>query len=60
VFFEPGDTEDLARRIEYAYSHPQEAHESARRGQVVYRAHNWSDERSRFLAVASELLDVNH
>jgi glycosyltransferase involved in cell wall biosynthesis len=57
VFFELGDAEDLARKMLYVFSHPREVNEIAKCGQAVYRAHRWSEERSRFLALTAELLN---
>jgi glycosyltransferase involved in cell wall biosynthesis len=49
LFFEPGNTTDLARQIEYAYSHPGETLEIAERGQQIYRDHQWEREREMLL-----------
>jgi glycosyltransferase involved in cell wall biosynthesis len=56
VLFELGDVDDLATKIEYVFAHPEEMLRMVERGQEVYRAHNWSSERSRFLSVADHLL----
>jgi glycosyltransferase involved in cell wall biosynthesis len=56
TYFELGDSADLARRIEYIFSHPGEAFETVRRGQAVYRAHTWRQERQSFVDLADELL----
>jgi glycosyltransferase involved in cell wall biosynthesis len=45
LFFEPGDPGDLARQIEYAFSHPREVHEIVRRAQQVFLKHTWARER---------------
>jgi glycosyltransferase involved in cell wall biosynthesis len=55
VFFELGDADDLARQMEYAYQHRRELESITRRGQQVYNAHKWSDEREHFLQVVAEL-----
>jgi glycosyltransferase involved in cell wall biosynthesis len=57
VYFEPGDVEDLARNMQYLCSQPREANEIARRGQAVYRAHRWSEERSRLVGLVDKLLN---
>lgn len=57
VFFESGDAEDMARRIEYVFSHPTEVTEIVKRGQEVFREHSWQKERQRLIGVVSELLD---
>ena len=56
VFFEPGDADDLARKIEFAFSHPAEVAETVKRGQEVYLSHTWSRERLSLLNSISELL----
>ena len=56
IFFELGDSEDLARKIEYVYVHSAEAVESVMRGQEVYRAHTWRQERQRLVNLVGELL----
>jgi len=57
VFFESGDAQDMARCIEYVFSHPTEATEIVRRGQEVFREHSWQKERQRLIGVVSGLLD---
>jgi glycosyltransferase involved in cell wall biosynthesis len=56
IFFELGDADDLARKIEFAFSHPAEAAETVKRGQEIYRSHTWSRERLSLLNSISELL----
>jgi glycosyltransferase involved in cell wall biosynthesis len=56
IYFELGNSEDLARRIEHVFSCPREAFETVRRGQAVYRAHAWRREREAFVRLADELL----
>ena len=56
IFFELGDARDLARQIEYAYSHPKEVMETTRRGQRVYLDHTWARERAQFLDAIDEIL----
>jgi glycosyltransferase involved in cell wall biosynthesis len=56
IFFELGNAEDLARKIEFAYSHPQEVADTVKRGQKVYLSHTWSRERLSLLNSISELL----
>jgi glycosyltransferase involved in cell wall biosynthesis len=56
IFFELGDADDLARKIEFAFSHPVEVAETVKRGQEVYLSHTWSRERLRLLNSISELL----
>ena len=56
IFFELGNADDLARKIEYAYSHPEEVADTVKRGQEVYLSHTWSRERLSLLNSISELL----
>jgi glycosyltransferase involved in cell wall biosynthesis len=56
VFFELGDYRDLARQIEFVYTHPDEAREFVERGQRVYLRHNWAREKQVFVDRVSELL----
>ena len=56
VLFEPGDAADLARRIEHVLLRPGEAIETVERGQAVYRAHTWRQERGRLLGLVDDLL----
>jgi glycosyltransferase involved in cell wall biosynthesis len=57
LFFEPGDSRELAQQIEYAYTHPHEVVEIVRRGQQVYLTHTWEQERRKLLARVSEILN---
>jgi hypothetical protein len=56
LFFEPGDADDLAVRIEYAFRHPEDVIEIVERGQKIYQRHKWSNERLRLLGLANRLL----
>jgi len=56
IYFQLGDDKDLARQIEYAFSHPKEVHETTQRGQQIYLDHTWTREKSQFLDAVSELL----
>jgi len=58
LFFESGNAEDLARRIEYVYGYPEKVSEIVERGQQVYLRHRWSEERQTFVSLVSELLKV--
>ena len=55
-FFELGNAEDLAKKIEYVFSHPSEVAEVVRRGQEVYLELNWGKERERLIALVADLL----
>jgi glycosyltransferase involved in cell wall biosynthesis len=56
VFFEPGDAGDLARKIEFAFSNPAELEQIVERGQRVYLAHQWSQEKCDLLDSISAIL----
>ena len=57
VFFELGDADDLAAKIEYVFRHPRQMVEIVKRGQEVYLTHKWSSERLRFVSLAGRLLN---
>jgi len=56
ILFELGDADDLAAKIEWAFTHPVEISRIVDRGQEVYRAHAWSAERQRFVNLTDQLL----
>jgi glycosyltransferase involved in cell wall biosynthesis len=56
-FFEPGDAEELAQKIEYVFSHGRETDDIVRRGQEVYLTHTWSLQKETLVNLVSELLD---
>ena len=56
IFFDVGDANDLARKIEFAFSNPREVGQIVERGQKVYLAHKWSREKSNLLNPISDLL----
>jgi glycosyltransferase involved in cell wall biosynthesis len=59
LFFESGNAEELAQKIEYVFSHPKEANEIVERGQQVYLRHIWNQEKQTFVSLVSELLKGN-
>ncbi|HEY6945930.1 MAG TPA: glycosyltransferase family 4 protein [Candidatus Acidoferrum sp.] len=56
LFFEPGNPDDLAQQIEYAFSHPDELFEVARKGQEVFLEHTWDRERETLLSRINSVL----
>lgn len=56
--FELGNAADLTRALLRVHADPEEARRCVERGQAVYRAHRWSQERLSFLALVSRLLGV--
>jgi glycosyltransferase involved in cell wall biosynthesis len=57
-FFDLGDAEDLARSIAHVSSHPADVERVVRRGQEVYLAHRWSEERQSLVGRTAGLLCV--
>jgi glycosyltransferase involved in cell wall biosynthesis len=57
VLFELGDADDLAKKMLYVFEKPEEMLKIVERGQEVFRAHNWSSERLRFLSLVDDLLN---
>jgi glycosyltransferase involved in cell wall biosynthesis len=56
-FFEPGNSNELAEQIAYVFAHRNQAIEITERGQQVYLAHTWSQERQTFVNLVSGLLN---
>jgi glycosyltransferase involved in cell wall biosynthesis len=57
IFFEPGDAQDLARKLEHVAFHYSEALDKAERGQSIYLAHTWSRERRMLTNSVDKLLN---
>ena len=55
-FFTLGDAVDLARSIAHVFGHPEDAATVVKRGQQVYLAHRWSEERKGLVGRIAELL----
>jgi len=60
IFFEPGNAEELARKLEQVAFHYDDAIESAERGQQVYLKHAWSQERRMLVGLVNGLLRGNN
>jgi glycosyltransferase involved in cell wall biosynthesis len=56
IYFELGDADDLARKIEYACFHPDAVKETVERGQKIYLTHRWSQESKGFVDTVAGLL----
>jgi glycosyltransferase involved in cell wall biosynthesis len=56
VLFELGDADDLARRIQDVWADPGKAAAIVRRGQEVYLAHTWRQERDVLMGAVDGLL----
>jgi len=57
IFFELGDAEDLAAKIEYVFRQPHEVKEIVSRGQRVHQTHTWSRERLRLREIVAATLN---
>jgi glycosyltransferase involved in cell wall biosynthesis len=60
LFFESGNSEELARKIEHVARHYRDAVKTAERGQRVYLSHTWAQERGTLLDLVSNLLNGNN
>lgn len=56
-FFESGNADQLAQQIEYVAGHPGEAIDVAERGQVIYQAHTWQQERQTLVDLIGGLFE---
>lgn len=56
LFFEPGNPSELAQKIEFVASHPRETLAITERGQQVYKAHAWKQERETLVRLVEKLL----
>ena len=57
LFFEPGNADQLAQKIEFAASHPGETLTITERGQKVYEAHAWKQEREILVGLVGKLFE---
>jgi glycosyltransferase involved in cell wall biosynthesis len=61
IFFELGNSEDLARRIEFVYRNPDKAKQMTRRAQKIHLAHTWQSEKASLMSLVTALLnDLPH
>jgi len=58
-FFEVGSASDLAKQIAFVASHPKEVLSVTERGQQVYRAHSWKQEKHALVSLVDKLLSFN-
>lgn len=56
IFFEPGNAADLARQMQNAYNRSNDLIDIARKGQRIYLAHTWDQERQTLLDGVSKIL----
>jgi len=57
LYFEPGNIDDLAEKIEWAYQNPAALQQIMERGREVYKAHRWDLEEGRFNGLVENLLE---
>jgi len=56
MYFDAGNSMDLAKQIEFAATHPEKLLEVARRGQGIYKEHTWEMEKETLLSRMSGIL----
>ena len=56
-FFEAGNANELAQKIEFVASHPTEVSTITERGQQVYKTHTWNQERQTLVRVVEKLFN---
>jgi glycosyltransferase involved in cell wall biosynthesis len=56
LFFESGDSKELAKKMEYVVSHPIEVTAIAERGQQVYTRHSWQQEKEKLISMVVGLI----
>ncbi len=59
LFFEPGNSEELATKMAYAAFHATEMTAIAERGQQVYLAHTWRQEKETLINLVAGLIQVD-
>ena len=57
LFFESGNSKELAEKIEYAAFHATEATAIAERGQQVYLVHSWQREKETLVSLVAGLIE---
>ena len=57
LFFDSGSAEQLAEKIEYVASHAGEAAAIAERGQQIYLAHTWQQEKETLVNLVAGLIE---
>jgi len=56
LYFEAGQVDDLAAKIEWAYQHPEELRARFQKGLEVYEGHNWNTEEKRLVSLVARLV----
>jgi glycosyltransferase involved in cell wall biosynthesis len=57
LFFEPGNADELAQKIEFVISHPSEVLTITERGQQVYKRYAWKQEEQTLVRLVANLLE---
>jgi glycosyltransferase involved in cell wall biosynthesis len=58
LFFDSGSADQLAEKLEYAALHASEVRDIAERGQQIYLAHNWQQERETLVNLVAGLIET--
>jgi glycosyltransferase involved in cell wall biosynthesis len=58
LFFEPGNSDSLAQRIQYVFDHPAEVRQTMQKAQAVYLDHTWDMERQTLIDRISQTLEA--
>jgi glycosyltransferase involved in cell wall biosynthesis len=56
IYFEPGNEEDLARKLRYVFAHPEEMGARIEHASEIYETYRWEREKKKFLGVYHSLL----
>ncbi len=56
IYYRAGEIEDLAQKIEWAWSHPTELRAVMERGREIYRRNSWKTEQERFMTAVNGML----
>ena len=56
IYFNLGDSEDLADKLEFVVRHPRDVAEIVERGQQVYQNHTWTGEKANLLNCFTDLV----
>ncbi len=59
LFFELGNAEDLARKIQWSFHHPAEVDRIVERGRRIYQQHLWSSEKACYLSLVEFMVNRN-
>jgi glycosyltransferase involved in cell wall biosynthesis len=57
LFFEPGNADQLAQKIELVAFHPREALTVTERGQLAYQRHTWNQEEQTLVRLVAKLFE---